>query len=117
VIHSDAVGSANAVSFVQLSLCMNEHIVRGQPICAWSGSDHLIASRIQNVKKELEMITNKGKCLFDNKKFFSILCFFFSVWSCKDAHFSIQPNRVHWIGDRAVMTEICGMNFIFRLYV
>lgn len=77
MIHSDAVGSANAVSFVQLSLCMNEHIVRGQPICAWSGSDHLIASRIQNVKKELEMITNKGKCLFDNKEILFNFVFFF----------------------------------------
>jgi hypothetical protein len=97
VIHSDAVGSANAVSFVQLSLCMNEHIVRGQPICAWSGSDHLIASRIQNVKKELEMITNKGKCLFDNKEISFQFCVFFSQYGHAKMHI-FQLNQIAFIG-------------------
>ena len=60
ILHSDAVGSANPISFVQISLCYQEKIAPGQPICAWIGTDHMIASRIQNVKKELLALVNKG---------------------------------------------------------
>ena len=112
ILHCDAVGSSNAITFIQFSLCYKHKIIPAQPICAWSGSDHMISSRIQNVKKELNDLVDKS--LLQLKTFLYHSFCIVIVWHCNGEKFRIPSNRVFWIGDRAVLHEICGLkNFNF----
>jgi hypothetical protein len=57
----------NAISFVQFSLCHASHIVPGQPVLGWVGSDHEVAKRIPKLKEEIILLTDKGISIFFSK--------------------------------------------------